>query len=357
MKFQVTQKNLSDCLRNVTPFTDKNHQLDIIKNLLLKTNKQFLEISATNLETSIIEKVPGSCAEEGSINIPANLFRDYIQNLPRDEKIDLDLQENKLTINCKPTKAVVNGLSLQENITFPINKRKNPLLEILSNDLRENLSQVVFATHKDMNRPILTGVFLHFFGKDFYLAATDTYRLAEKRMSNILKNSPPKTEASILIPNSAILNLERILANQPNKNVFIYNEPSEKNILFIIGDGEIEITSSLLEGIYPNYRSLLPKEFTSEITVDRNDLINATKRTSLFCQENTNSIILSWQKKDILNIKSSASQIGDNEENIDSKSKISTAGDSTITLNAKYILEGFTGSRFQIHQAEPKLQT
>ena len=338
MKFQVTQKNLNNCLKNVTPFTDKGHQLAIIKNIFLRTNKNLLEVLATNLDTSIIERVQGSCIKEGSITVPASLFRDYIQNLPSDEKIDLELKEKKLIVNCQATKAIINGLDPENYPTFPINKKNKPLLEITASDLKENLAQVVFAANKDINRPVLTGALLHLFKSDFYLAATDSYRLAEKKMTGILKNSKEEDEVNILIPNSSFLSLERILTSQPSKKVSIYKEKDEKNILFSIGDGEIEIISSLLEGIYPDYRKLLPEKFSTEIIVNRSDLVNAAKRTSLFSQENAHSIILSWQeKKSELNIKSSASQVGGNNEDIKAKIYTSPKSDMTITLNAKYL--------------------
>ena len=342
MKFKATQKNLNNCLKNVAPFVDKGHQLDIIKNLLLKTKGNFLEISATNLDTSIVEKVQGSCTKEGSITVPTSLFRDYVQNLPVEEKIDLELNDKKLSIVCKNTQAVINGLNPENYPNFPVNKRKKPILEISASDLKEDLNQVVFATHKDVNRPILTGVFLHSFKSDLYLAATDSYRLAEKKITKLLKKTNFKdNEVNVLIPNSAVTGLERILTNQASKKVSIYKEQEEKNILFVIGDGEIEITSSLLEGIYPDYRKLLPDKFTTEIVVDKNDLINAVKRTGLFSQQDsTNSVIFDWQdKKNKLNIKSGISQIGGNDENIDAKINSTPKSDSTITLNAKYLQE------------------
>ncbi len=342
MKFKVTQKNLNECLKNVAPFADKGHQLDIIKNLLLKTNKNLLEVSATNLDTSIIEKVQGSCSKEGSVTVPTSLFRDYIQNLPDNEKIDLELEDKKLSVACKNTQAVINGLNSDDYPKFPINKKTKPILEIGANNLKEDLTQVVFATNKDINRPILTGVFLHSFESDLYMAATDGYRLAEKKITKPLKNPNFKgDEVHILIPNSAIASLERILSNQASKKVSIYKETEEKNILFVIGDGEIEITSSLLEGVYPDYRKLLPEKFSTEIIINKNDLINAVKRTGLFSQQGSgNSVIFNWQsKKGKLNIQSGTSQIGGNDENIEAEIKTSPDSDSTIILNAKYLQE------------------
>ncbi|MYB40360.1 DNA polymerase III subunit beta [Candidatus Saccharibacteria bacterium] len=349
MKFKVTQKNLNDCLKNVAPFADKGHQLDIIKNILLKTNKNLLEVSATNLDTSIVERVQGSCTEEGSITVPTSLFRDYVQNLPPEEKIELQLDDKKLTVTCKNTKAVVNGLSPENYPNFPVNKKLKPFLEIEAGHLRDDLARVVFAANKDISRPILTGVFLHVFENEFYLAATDGYRLAEKKVTKALNKPPAKAaEMQVLIPASAVMSLERVLSAQPSKKISLYKEEDEKNVLFIVGDGEIEITALPLEGTYPDYRKLLPEKFSTEITVDRNDLVNAVKRAGLFSQEGPSSVILNWEaKKDKLNIKSSASQVGGNDEDVEAEVKTTDKGDATIVLNSRYLQDvlGVMGSQ------------
>ena len=340
MKFQVTQKNLNECLKNVSPFADKGHQLDIIKNILLRTNGNFLEVAATNLGTSIVEKVPGSCQKQGSITVPATLFRDYIQSLPPSEKISLNLEDRKLSVECGATKAVVHGLSAENYPIFPTNKKKKALLEIKAADLRRQLNQVTLAANKDINRPILTGIYLHAHEKDYYMAATDSYRLAEIKMTDLLKKTPIKSaEAKIIIPATAFQNLERILSGYPTKKLSIFKEEDEKNILFVVGDGEIEITSSLVEGIYPDYRKLLPEKFETEVVVKYDELVNAVKRASLFSQEASHPVVLNWSAKNRLNLKSSTSQIGDNEESIEASIDSKSSDEPTIILNAKFLQE------------------
>ena len=340
MKFQVTQKNLNQALKNVSPFADKGHQLDIIKNILLKTKGNFLEIAATNLGTSIIEKVPGSCAEQGSITIPTNLFKDYVSSLPASNKISLNLEERKLSVECGATKAVIHGLSAENYPIFPSNKRKKALLAIKADVFRRQLNQVILAANKDVNRPILTGVYLHSHQGEFYLAATDSYRLAEIKVTELIKKGVAKnTEVKILIPALAFQNLERILSNYPNKILSIFKEEEEKNILFMVGDGEIEITSSLVEGVYPDYRKLLPDKFITEITVKYENLVNAVRRASLFSQEASHPVVLNWSTNNQLNLRSSTSQIGDNEESLEATIKTKAESDTTIILNAKYLQE------------------
>ena len=340
MKFQVTQKNLNECLKNVSLFADKGHQLDIIKNIKLTTSGNLLEVSATNLSISIVERVAGSCQKEGSITVPAGLFRDYVQNLPSNEKIQLSLEEKRLTVKCGSTKATLNGIDAAKYPIFPTNNRKRALVEIEAADLRNQLNKVVLAANKDVNRPILTGVYLHTFEGGYYLAATDSYRLAEVKMSGFIKKQAAKdNQAKILIPAAAFNSLERILASQPARKLAVYHETEEKNILFVLGDNEIEITASLIEGVYPDYRKLLPDKFTTEITVEYTALMDAVKRANLFSQEASHPVVLDWSEKDALQLKSNTSQIGNNEESIPAEIKTKANQDTNIILNAKFLQE------------------
>ena len=366
MKFQVTQQNLSNCLKNVSPFVNnRGHQLEILrKNILLKAEKNLLNVSATNLNTSIIEHVQGSCTRDGIVTVPVNLLRDYIQNLPSNEKITLETSDEekpktttgtdevskngKLTITCSTAKATINTSDPREYPVFPVHKKQQLVLEIEANRLKDNLNQIIFASSQDINRPILTSIYLHVFEGNFFLATTDSSRLAEKRITSKSKAKPGLEEFQMLIPRQNLQSLERVLATQDNKNVSIYlsshqKEGSTPSLLFIINEGEIEIHTSLIEGTYPDYRKLIPDDFVTEIVVKKEDFMGAAKRTELFSQENS-YIILDWQDdKDKLHVKSSVSQIGGGEENIpaqitNSKPKAPDHQiDMTITLNVKYL--------------------
>ena len=355
MKFQITQKNLSKCLQDVTPFTDKGHQLELIKNIRLKTNKNLLEITATNLDTFIVEKIAGSCKEEGEITVPGTLFRDYIQSLSaadsqnKPSTVELSLDKNKLNLNCQGKQASINCLPAGDFPEFPIDKKsQKPILSLQASDLKEMLSQVVFAAPKDITRPVLTSVLFYVFENKFYLVATDSYRLAERHVDKLSNKKSINDEVQILISANTLISLEKILISHPDSQISIYKEDDKRCVLFVIDDGDIEIVSSLMEGVYPDYRKLIPEHFTTQIIVNKQDLIEASKRTRLFSQEISPSIILSWSEDslDQLQIKSSTSQIGENEETIEakietkpSKAKSDKKPDHTITLNVKYLQE------------------
>ena len=309
MEFEATLSNLNNCLNNVVHFTDKGTQLDITKNIKLKTDKNILEFSATNLKISIVERLQGSCKKEGEVIVPAILFKSCIQNLTsfearasnkRPPKVNIKLDDNKIVIKYKKTTSVINTYS-GEFPEFPQSKKTKPILAIKAEVLRHALMQTVFAANKDISRPILNGVYLHIFEGSWYLVATDSYRLAEKRLDKILSKVPNVSkdaeQCNALIPASSLMILERILKNKPQEDVNVYYIPEKKHIFFVVGKQDIEISSSLQDtGNYPNYRQLLPKTPKTTVKVNRQDLIDAARRVDVFTGE-MSSILFSCEKK------------------------------------------------------------
>ena len=350
MKFQVTQKNLNNCLKDVAIFADKGQQLDLTKNIALKTSANMLEVSATNLETSIIAKLSGSCKQAGSITIPASIFKDYIQNLPLNEnskkvsKIELEVKEKKkLKIVYDQTHAQINGLPLKEDQhpIIKLDKKQKPILQIKADDLRADLNKVVFAANKDISRPLLTSVFLHVFEKDFYLTATDSYRLAERKISKHSTSlSPAKKTVEVLLPALNCLKIERVLSGHADKMVNLYKDEERNCAVLLFEDGEIEIASSLVQGTYPDYRRLLPQGESARVVVEREELLYATKQIRSLTSEAIPSIIFNWKGDKKLNVKSVDSVTGKYENNLAAKIKqTAKEAETTIALNVQYLQE------------------
>ena len=347
MKFQIIQKHLNDCLKNVAPFIDRNQHLDSVKNILLKTNGNTLEVSATNMETEIVQKLPGSCKQQGEITVPAGLFKDYIANLALIDsekeavtKINLELTKNKLQITCLKTKGAITGLA-PEYVRLPFKKQAKPILELKANELRQALEQVVFAASNDISRPVVNGIYLHFIDGDFCLVGCDSYRLAEKKIKDVLKKATKAAQADfqVIVPVRNFLKLSRVLSSYPDKKVSIYRDEDKQRLAFIFDDGEIEVASNLVDGTYPNYIDLLPTDFKTEITMDKRALSITTNRIALFVREPVPSIVLTWSKSNkTLNVKSVDSQMGNTEDDMPVKIKAGkTSQTETITLNVKHL--------------------
>ncbi|MEM6997320.1 MAG: DNA polymerase III subunit beta [Patescibacteria group bacterium] len=325
MNIQVTQENLSRALSNVSRVaTSSRGALPILSNILIKTTDGRLTISATNLEIAITEVIGAKVMREGSITLPAKLIQEYVSSLPKGT-VTMELEDHKLKLSCGDYTSTINGTLADDYPVIPQAGDKH-IWKINSAVLKKALSQVVFAASSDDARPVLTGVLLHTVGEDVFFAATDSYRLSEKRVGT------SKSEISLLIPGSSLNDLQRILSDD-EADVFVYGEGDQ--VAFKVGD--IELVSRLIEGTYPDYRKLLPAKFESSAELERSEYVSATKLASLFARESAGAITVSV-KPDTksLNIQSSASQLGENSTSLSA----SVEGDGVISLNSRFLLDG-----------------
>ena len=323
MKLQVTQENLNRALGAVARVANMRNPLPVLANVLIKTTNNRLSIAATNLDIAITQYVGAKITEEGSITVPARLMQDFVSSLPSGI-IELKLDETRLHISTDQYNSVINGIIADDFPVMPTIE-SGQTLSIRGSSLKKGLQQVVFAASNDESRPVLTGVLLHAVDGELYLAATDSYRLAEKALGK------SGASISLLIPASAMQDLLRILGDSDEEISVTYDETQ---VLFRAGD--TELVARLLEGKYPDYRKLIPKQFTVSATLKRSDLISVTKVSSLFARESAGSVTIAVEEEtQKLSIRSIASQLGENTASAAGK----ITGSGNITLNSRYLLD------------------
>ncbi|MCL4357646.1 DNA polymerase III subunit beta [Patescibacteria group bacterium] len=323
MKLQVTQENLNQALSSVGRVASGRNTLPILSNVLIKTANNRLSLSATNLDIAIVHYIGAKISEEGSITVPARLMQDFVSSLPAGV-IELELTNTKLKVTTEQYHSVVNGIVADDFPVMPTISN-GTTWKLDGSLLKKGLQQTVFAASSDETRQVLTGVFLHTQDTKLYVAATDSYRLAEKDLG---KNTE---DVKMLVPASAMNDLLRIMGDFEGE-VNITHDGQQ--VLFQVGD--VELTARLVEGNYPDYQKLIPSEFASSIQLSRADFVNVTKVSSLFARESAGSVTIELDSKtSSLNIRSVASQIGENTATATGK----VVGDGSITLNSRYLLD------------------
>jgi DNA polymerase-3 subunit beta len=323
MKLQVTQENLNRALAAVARVANSRGTLPILANVLIKTSNNRLSLSATNLDIAITHHIGAKISQEGSITVPARLMQDFVSSLP-EGVIELKLESTKLHITTNKYNSTVNGVAADDFPVMPaITSGQN--WSVKSTLFKKALQQVVFAASNDEARPVLTGVLIQANENKLVMAATDSYRLAEKQLG------VSKQAVNLLVPATAMSDLLRVLSDE-NDEVKITHD--EQQVLFKTGDAEL--VARLVEGKYPDYRKLIPNSFSSEATLKKADLTNITKVSSLFARENAGSVTIELDEKaKQLSIRSIASQLGENTATADAKIK----GSGSITLNSRYLLD------------------
>lgn len=323
MKLQVTRENLNKALGTVARVANARGTLPVLANVLLKTVDNRLSVAATNLDIAITHYIGAKVEEGGGITIPARLTQDFVGSLPGGV-INFKLDDLKLHISTDQYQSVINGVNADEFPAMPgITGGKT--LALPASELKRGLQQVLIAASSDEARPVLTGVYLHTNEGKLYMAATDSYRLAEKELGSY------DQDVKLLVPANAMQDALRIV-NDLEGDVTITSD--EQQIQLKAGD--VELVARLIEGEYPDYRKLIPAKFDTGATLKRADLLNATKVSSLFARESAGSITINVdEEKQELSIRSIASQLGENTATAPAK----ITGSGSITLNSRYLLD------------------
>ncbi len=323
MKLQVTQANLAKALSTVARVANTRNTLPILSNVLLKTENNRLSIAATNLDIGITHFIGSKISQDGAITVPARLMQDFVSSLP-DSILNLELTENKLHINNDQYQSTINGIVADDFPVMPAIKGgvtwKSP-----AGDFKKALSQVVFAASADDSRPVLNGVYFHSTAGQAMAVATDSYRLAETKITKSAK------AINFLMPASAAQDLLRIISDTEKEVVVTHDD---QQVLFQVGD--VSLVARLIEGNYPDYRKLIPAKFETVAKLARADLLNIAKVSSLFARESAGSITIKADKDaKVVSINAIASQLGENT----ATAEASVIGGGEVTLNSRYLIE------------------
>jgi DNA polymerase-3 subunit beta len=336
MQLTVTQENLSRALATVSRIASSRGSLPILSNVLLRTENNQLLVAATNLDVAISETIGAKIKTDGSITVPARLMQDYVSSLPS-STLTLEVKDNKLKLTTEHHSSTINGTPADDFPEMPTIDKGNSL-QIPGDSLKTALQQVLFAASSDDARPVLTGLFLHTTNGKLYAVATDSYRLAEKMIS------AEEKELSLLIPASSLQDVLRVMRDDITSVTINYDEQQAR---FTVGS--VELVTRLIDGKYPDYRRLLPKEYETTAVMKRSDLQEITKVSSLFAREAAGGVTVTVSEEDgEVSIRSIASQVGEN--NAVAEAEIN--GDAVITMNSRYILDAlsaFEGEKVQVN--------
>ena len=327
MKLICSQVDLERALTIVSKAITPNTTLPVLNNILLKAEDKKLFFSATNLEIAIQYFIPADIKNEGSVTIPAKLLNSYV-SLLKDEKIELSLiQGETIQLTSPSSQTKIKGISAHE---FPVIPKveKESALKVPTKDLEIAIMQTAFSASTNTSRPVLSGVFFDVQKDSMKIVATDSYRLAEKQLFLIDKL---EQHFQCIVPARTVVELGKILSRSDNKEVEI--NISKNQILFIVGD--IQLMSRLIEGKFPPYEKIIPKNTKTKVEVDTEELANVTRRVSLFARENNNSIKVSATNDGKLSIVTDETKVGEEKAEI----SVTIEGENNkIALNAQYLL-------------------
>lgn len=307
----------------------KSMNLPILSHFLLQAEKNRILLSATNLEIALTTSFAGKIDETGAITIPARVILDFLSQIG-EEKIEVSVAAHSLKLNAGGYKAAFQGLDPEEFPIIPKIQTDNQIT--LTNDkLRQALGQVINAANFGQARPELAGVNLNYEpGGNLKLVATDSFRLAEKTIGP-QDFSASSQKFSAFIPIRTAQEVLRIVQERGGE-VKIGIDPNQ--VLFSWED--IDFISRLLENDFPEYHSIIPKNYLAEALVPRKKFIEALKVSGVFSSK-INEVHISLQPPDRIVIKSANAAIGENEAVVPCQIKGETAD---LAFNYKFLIDG-----------------
>jgi len=323
MKITINHKNLSRGLSIVERVVAKNPSLPILNNILIKTENGRLKLSATNLEIGVNYFLGAKTEETGEIAIPARIFSDFINNLT-EEKVTLTTKNNILNINTEKYKTQILGF---ESKDFPIiPKIKNSsFLSVPTKILKSGLLSVLDSVAISETRPELSGVYIQVSPSRLVLAATDSFRLAERVIELNQKDN-----ISFILPRSTVLELIKIL-NDIGDDILI--KYGDNQVAFYTED--FEIVSRLIDGSYPDYKKVIPDKYISRVLVKKEELEKNIRLAGIF-SSSIADIKLNCSDKNIT-ITAKNSDKGEIQVVVDALLKNEPFD---ISLNHHYLLDG-----------------
>ena len=282
MKFIVNSLGLLKQLQLLNGVLNSNNTLPILDNFLFEMKQDELALSASDLETSMNTRMAIQCKEEGMIAVPAKLLLDILKSLP-DQPLtfDVDGKTFGIEITSDNGKYKLTGQNGDEFPKAPAMGASKALL-IGADVLNRAISKTIFAAGNDDMRPIMSGVFFEIEPESVRFVATDAHKLVRMTRSDIGGES-----AAFIVPRKPLNLLKGALSSLKSEVNMQY---TENNAMFTFEN--VTLMCRLIEGKYPNYEAVIPKENPFKLTIDRLDFLNSIKRVSIFANRSTNQVRL-----------------------------------------------------------------
>jgi len=334
MKLVILKDNLKMGINAVERTAGHSLSLPILNNVLLSTEKNFLNLVTTNLEIAISWWSLSKTEREGKTVIPARFFSNLINLFPK-QSITLETKGSFFLLSCENQEAQLKCFNPEDFPLLPQIKNGD-FVQVNNAPFLEGLAQVADIASPSSSRPEISGVFLVFKKDLVTMVATDSFRLAEKKL---FFEKEIEKEYSLIVPQKTVRELINILSEKKGK-LSIYFSPNQIMFEFPMAEvshPQVQIISRLIEGEYPDYQEIIPKKYETQITLSKEDFLNQLKAAGLFCGKVNEVKFKIEPKKEGMEIFSQNPELGQSQSFIPGKTK----GERVeISFNWRFLAEG-----------------
>lgn len=330
MKIECEQGKLKEVIDIANKISGKHMTLPVLSCLLFQANKDnTITIKATNLDIGLEINIPAKVNEQGTVAIPSSVITSFISNIPNSDKpIKIEVKDGNINISNTKTSGIIKSQPSDDFPSIPRVSSDN-VFSIDSADFVKGLKSVWYSSSVSSIKPELSSVYVYCDGEYVVFVATDSFRLAEKKVR--IKKS--KDFEQILIPHKNIPDIINVLDNMKGEVEVVL----DKNQVSFSYQNTF-LVSRVVDGVFPDYRQIIPKQYTTEITVLKQDFVNTLKLSNVFSDKFNQVNFKIDPEAKICQIKTKNNDIGENTSNIDA----SITGEGIeINFNYKYIIDCF----------------
>lgn len=325
MRFTISREKLQEGLAAVTAAVPAKTTLPVLSNLLVETTERGIRFSATDLDIAVSTEVSADVESPGAITIPAKKLSEIARELPPSPVKVSASGEQRVTIECGRSRFKLLGLPRDEFPTFPT-VRFNDSWRVKSGELQKLISHVAFAVSTEESRPILNGVLWELREDRMRMVATNGHRLSKMELPVVSSSAPP---GDLIVPPKALEQIKRLF-------------PAEEELEIARGENHLgfrspftSVFTRLVEGPYPNYEQVIPKDNDRFCLCDKAALTSALKRMSVIASDQTHRIKMSFNTG-MLKFSVTTPDLGEASDEL----PVNYNGDQLdIGFNAMYLLE------------------
>lgn len=334
MKFSIKQEILIDCLSKIQPaIQTKTGSMPVLHNFLIEVKNDAIKFTATDLEIAIKHTINNSFTTvmEGDSTIPFKKFYDIVSTIEKDKDITVSYEDEKIIISSGKTKMKIATLPSTDFPATPSINEKDAF-RVNAKEIVSMIEKTIFSASTDDKNTVLNGLLWKKEKDSFTIAATDGRRLAVISRKLASSNKPFK----VIIPSRILEEISSFIKSNCNDKDEMSISISTNQVGFKIKN--TEFISRFIEGNFPSYESIIPKNFESTAKIDIEKLMTATKRAVIAGGDNKSGFVKYNFKRDVLTVNLSMQTV-DFEDQIDCSFNMKGGDDFTIVYNPKFIID------------------
>jgi DNA polymerase-3 subunit beta len=327
MKLQCKTEQLKNAVSLAEKMTGKNLTLPTLHAILLIASGKSLKIRSTNLAVGIEIEIPAMVEQEGVVLIKGEVLSSVAGNIPPKHDVVLSLEQENLKVSSEGSTTIIKCLPQEDFPTLPLVEGES--FEIKGSVLQEGIRSVYFCAATTEIKPEIASIFIYTDQDSLVFVATDSFRLAEKRLK--IKHLPEISK--ILIPYKSIPDILRVIDLFSGDVKIVFN----RNQLSISGGG-VYFTTRLIDGAFPDYKMIIPKEEKTKVVVIKGELLSTLRLSTIFADKFFQvTFSVQPQQKQVL-INSKNTDVGSSSSSIDA---VVEGEPIEVSFNLKYFLDVF----------------